>query len=118
MKNWNEVSLWTEYWEERGNKRVHLGSVHDVETVICLCNVDWLSRYNDDWLSEYGRSPWHYSKTKSYLSGCAVVGANGWRAYWDVRKHYITLATFARYYNSMKFADFLLSDAHDDKEGY
>lgn len=56
MKNWNVLALWYGWMEEHGNKRV--------SALVCWCNVDWLSRYNDDWLSEYGISPWHYSKVK------------------------------------------------------
>lgn len=59
------------------------------ETVICFCNVDWLSRYNDDWLSEYGRSPWHYSKVRSFLFGCAVEKVYGWLMCLNVPRVYV-----------------------------
>ena len=63
------------------------------ETVICSCNIDCLSRYNDDWLSEYGISPWHYSKMVSHPNRI-------------------------RYYSRSWYLLVLLSYANDDKEGY
>ena len=61
--------------------------------VICLCNVDWLSRYNDDWLSEYGGSPWHYSKRVGHPNRI-------------------------RYYSRSWYLLVLLFDVYDDKEAY
>lgn len=62
--------------------------VNRKETVICWCNVDWLSRYNDDWLSEYGVSPWHYSKRCEHPNRI---------------RYYSRCSSF---------------DVHEDKEGY
>lgn len=109
--NFNAVDGMEKREKILGNRRVHWVSVHD---------VDWLSMENTG-----TKSPWHYSKlTFLVMIGCgadksiAIGDESMTVSPWVYTNRASFYAAWWYFDDSLKFADFLLSDRHDDGEAY